>query len=179
MGACCGIFFSVKDKQYIIYSKKNYFDGNLINVSTYNNNIENLNIINKTEVGDNDNSKHNNSYRVKGLKKHNYFRGLHGSPHLHLNHKLCDIADKYLKKLLEPDKIISSELYNGEILGENVFIYNCEKTFVEICELWYEENKKYNYNLNKFQIDTGHFSQMVWNKTKEVGFSFLFDEKKK
>ena len=103
---------------------------------------------------------------------------MHGSPPLHLNHELCDIAYKYLKKLLEPDKIISSELYNGEILGENVFIYNCEKTFVEICELWYEENKKYNYNLNKFQIDTGHFSQMVWNKTKEVGFSFLFDEKK-
>ena len=57
MGACCGIFASAKDNQYIIYSKIKNLDGDLINVSTYNNNKENLYIINKTEVGDNDNSK--------------------------------------------------------------------------------------------------------------------------
>ena len=33
--------------------------------------------------------------------------------------------------------------------------------------MWYDENKVYNYNLNKFQFSAGHFSQLV-NKLNKV-----------
>ena len=101
---------------------------------------------------------------------------MHGSPPLRLNNELCDQAEKYLNEILETNNIIGSELYKGEILGENIFIYNGEKTPEEICEIWYNENLY--YKLNNFQIDAGHFSQMIWKNTKEVGFSFIFDKNK-
>ena len=39
-----------------------------------------------------------------------------------------------------------------------------------ICDEWYKESENYNYKLNKFQKGTGHFTQMIWKDTKEVGF---------
>ena len=40
---------------------------------------------------------------------------------------------------------------------------------------WYNEYKQYNFDLNKYQKGTTHFTQLVWKATKEVGFGFYFN----
>jgi hypothetical protein len=39
----------------------------------------------------------------------------------------------------------------------------------QMSEQWYEEANNYNYN-DDFQQGKGHFAQMVWRNTREVGF---------
>ena len=42
----------------------------------------------------------------------------------------------------------------------------------EICESWYNEKKNYIFGQIKYQKGTGHFTQMIWKGTKEVGFGW-------
>jgi hypothetical protein len=42
----------------------------------------------------------------------------------------------------------------------------------ETTEAWYNECKKYDYhNRQTYQSETGHFTQLVWRNTQEVGFA--------
>ena len=42
----------------------------------------------------------------------------------------------------------------------------------EMTESWYNEHRKYDYNNSRYyQPGTGHFTQIVWNNSQEVGFA--------
>lgn len=42
----------------------------------------------------------------------------------------------------------------------------------EMTESWYNECQKYDYeNRRSYQSGTGHFTQIVWEKSQEVGFA--------
>lgn len=39
-------------------------------------------------------------------------------------------------------------------------------------ESWYKENQKYDYHSRQvYQSGTGHFTQIIWKNTQEVGFA--------
>ena len=61
---------------------------------------------------------------------------------------------------------------DNQPLGVN--IYNGDKKISpeDICKEWYNENKFYNYDIDKFQKKAIHFTQIVWKNTIEVGFAF-------
>ena len=40
----------------------------------------------------------------------------------------------------------------------------------DMTKSWYDEINKYNFNSKKFIKGTGHFTQIVWKNSKEVGF---------
>ena len=62
---------------------------------------------------------------------------------------------------------------NEEDLGENLYInYQGPVDIKTICNSWYNEKNKYDFSNNKYQKGTGHFTQMIWKKTKEVGFGW-------
>ena len=42
----------------------------------------------------------------------------------------------------------------------------------DMCDKWYGEIKNYDKNLNEYQKNTSHFTQMVWKETKEIGFAY-------
>ena len=44
-----------------------------------------------------------------------------------------------------------------------------DATGIAVTKNWYGENKKHNYT-DDWKNGTGHFTQMVWKETKEVGF---------
>ena len=118
-----------------------------------------------------------NSFRKEALKKHNEYRVKHKVPDLKLNENLNEMAQKYANHLLDSQSKINFpfNIYNNDSnLGENIMI-STKKTAEEMCEIWYNESKNYDFNINKFQKGTGHFTQLIWKETKEVGFGFKID----
>ena len=118
-----------------------------------------------------------NSFRKEALKKHNEYRVKHKVPDLKLNENLNEMAQKYANHLLDSQskKNFPINIYNNDSnLGENIMI-STKKNAEEMCETWYSESKNYDFNINKFQKGTGHFTQLIWKETKEVGFGFKFD----
>jgi len=48
------------------------------------------------------------------------------------------------------------------------------KDFKTAITAWYDEVKYYNYNKPGFSGSTGHFTQVVWKSTKQVGCAKKF-----
>ena len=113
----------------------------------------------------------------KVLQNNNNFRAKHGSPDLELSDTLCKKAENVVKQLSDDRKDKKEDddslfIYHNEPLGVNIY-YNKEKKSPEdICQKWYDENSNYKYGSDKFQKDAIHFTQMIWKKTKKVGFAF-------
>ena len=64
----------------------------------------------------------------------------------------------------------SENCYDDDILGENLFYCGgMEPTGASVSKNWYGENKNHNFS-GDWKKGTGHFTQMVWKETKEVGF---------
>ena len=124
----------------------------------------------KNEFNDNKMDEFNN----RMLEEHNILRKKHKNTNiLKLNIELCKIAADFLKEIIdEKNQVPFSKIYKNDILGENVLISEKKLEPEKVCYEWYKEKKNYNYKLNKFQRGLGHFTQLVWKGTKEVGFSF-------
>ncbi len=85
------------------------------------------------------------------------------------------IAQNYSKKLHDNNKFEhSNATYDGKDMGENLYkrmgtfnIYNPPDATIA----WYNEIKDYNFNTGKSKNanQIGHFTQVVWKGTKEVG----------
>lgn len=66
--------------------------------------------------------------------------------------------------------------------GENVYMSTNEKltdsqAVIEATNLWYNENRKYNYRSATYSSSTGHFTQVVWKSTKYLGVGFARSSK--
>ena len=118
------------------------------------------------------------SFRDEILKNHNEKRQLHGSPELTPNTSLNNKAQDYAKQILDSQgkKAFPANTYNDSAVGENVIISSKKKPN-EIFEKWYNEKNSYDFSLNKFQKGTGHFTQIVWKETKEIGIGLEKDDK--
>ena len=113
------------------------------------------------------------------LENHNQKRALHESKPLKINEELNKLAVEYAKQISDGNSI-KEKLYNGIFLGENIYIYKGEKLDVnEMCNDWYNEINKYDKQLNQYQKNTSHFTQMIWKGTKELGFGIVKNKKDK
>ena len=106
------------------------------------------------------------------LQIHCDLRKRHGIKKLKLNEELNKMAQTHAKNLSFSDQSFVKDIYNNEVLGVNVLVSDKNLEPKIICNEWYNESKKYNFNNYKFQKGTGHFTQMIWKDTKEVGFGF-------
>ena len=111
------------------------------------------------------------------IKLHNYYRKKHGCPDLIGDSELNEMATEYAQQLIESKTpIFSSHTYKGQALGENIFKSNQKIIIENICKEWYEEYNNYNYNLNKFQKGTNHFTQLIWKDSTLIGFGLSSNE---
>lgn len=121
----------------------------------------------------NNNSDFNlNSFRKEALAVHNDYRSNHNAPPLKLNSKLNDIAQKYAEQLAKKDTMVHSKnKMDGQDLGENLFMCGGYMiTGKDMTKSWYDEIYDYNFKKPDFKSGTGHFTQVVWVGSKEVGF---------
>jgi uncharacterized protein YkwD len=105
----------------------------------------------------------------QALKGHNFYRKKHGVPSLTLSDELCQIAQAWANKIAADEKMQHSQ--NG--YGEN--IHWCSGDVpkgTSPVKHWYSEFKDYDYKKDAdFQPGTGHFTQVVWKATKELGIA--------
>ena len=105
---------------------------------------------------------------------------MHQVEPLKLNKDLCKIAENYSKHLASIGYLDHSDnCYHDDALGENLyFCFGMDPSGSLVTKNWYSESKNYNYN-GDWSNGTGHFTQLVWKETKEVGFGKCKNQKGK
>ena len=113
-----------------------------------------------------------NAFRKEELSVHNDYRSNHNAPPLKLNSKLNDIAQNYAEQLAKKDKMVHSKnKMDGQDLGENLFMCGGHMiTGKDMTKAWYDAIDDYDFKKPDFKSGTGHFTQVVWVGSKEVGF---------
>ncbi|UJR16902.1 hypothetical protein I4U23_003800 [Adineta vaga] len=118
------------------------------------------------------NNNDNTAFIESSLHLHNKLRRRHGARALQLNNDLCNLAQKWANYLAEKTQFKHSGTeYRGSKLGENLYYQsNPMEGGKESTKAWYNEIKDYDFNRGEFSQATGHFTQLVWKESKEVGF---------
>ncbi|XP_038047451.1 Golgi-associated plant pathogenesis-related protein 1-like [Patiria miniata] len=108
------------------------------------------------------------TFREDMLLAHNRYRAKHDVGALKLSSYLCNLAQSWAEHLASTDTFKHS---NNKEFGENmVWRFSAtEITGQQATDQWYSEIKNYNFGDTGFQLGTGHFSQVVWKDSKEIG----------
>jgi hypothetical protein len=117
------------------------------------------------------------------LQYHNFLRFKHNAPPLSHSTALQNSAQNWAEQLLKFNHVDGSPQSKAAEVGESI----CRKhgtttmegasvagdlvsniTAKEAVEYWYMDSKKYNFR--EGTGDAGSFTQLVWKRTREVGF---------
>ena len=115
-----------------------------------------------------------NDFQKSALDAHNNYRTKHHVGKLVLNQELCDIAQKYAQELARTGNFAHSNAsFHGDNMGENLFAcYGMKITGKMMTDDWYDEISQYDFNNPGYISGTGHFTQVIWKESKQVGFGF-------
>ncbi|XP_034935535.1 uncharacterized protein [Chelonus insularis] len=105
------------------------------------------------------------------LETHNYYRSRHGVPPLRLNKQLCKTSQDWANILATKGRL--EHRANIEY-GENLYCMwsSNPKTIVngdEPVNDWYAEEVQHQYNREPTTLKTGHFTQVIWRGSTELG----------
>ncbi|XP_060766785.1 Golgi-associated plant pathogenesis-related protein 1 isoform X2 [Neoarius graeffei] len=117
------------------------------------------------------------NFKAKFHAKHNEYREKHGVPALTLSDDLCSSAQAWADHLLSTKCLQHSNTNNGENLYYFQSSVPKKLTGEEPVDSWYNEIKDYDFAAPGFQSNTGHFTQVVWKSTEEVGVGLATDGK--
>lgn len=110
------------------------------------------------------------SFEKEVLDAHNSYRARHNAPPLQLNDKLSNLATDWAKYLLANNRM---EHRKNSGYGENIYMASGGNLAgTDAVRSWYNEIKYYNWNHPSFQMNTGHFTQVVWKSSKKLGVGF-------
>eukprot|EP00111_Clytia_hemisphaerica_P009273 TCONS_00027232-protein len=110
------------------------------------------------------------SFKQQVLDAHNSCRQKHGTPPLQWSDVLAQQAQSWADKIAKKGKFehSPSKLRKGQ--GENIACAGGkELTGEDAVKMWYDEIKDFNFKNVKYNSKCGHFSQMVWVSTTEIG----------
>ena len=126
----------------------------------------------------NNNDGNDNDVENEALQCHNDYRNKHHAPPLTINKELSAIAQQYADYLAKNDIFEHSDnKYNNNPLGEN--LYMCSGTAItgkSMTTSWYNEIKDYDFNKPGFSMQTGHFTQVIWKSTTQMGIGYAKSE---
>ncbi|KAK6621336.1 hypothetical protein RUM43_011642 [Polyplax serrata] len=85
--------------------------------------------------------------------------------------QLAKYAQEWAEELARLDRM---EHRKNRKYGENLYCFkstNCGvvATASQACKSWYNEIKNYDFDCEPRSLSTGHFTQMVWRTTRELG----------
>lgn len=101
------------------------------------------------------------------LETHNEYRKLHNAEPLTHNPEISKFSQEYAEKLSNMSDLIHSDQEKyGENLASGTFDDSYENIVKNAIKLWYSEK---NSGVN----GKGHFTQLVWKSSKELGIGFV------
>lgn len=81
--------------------------------------------------------------------------------------ELCNAAGAWAEHLAATNTLEhSSDKDHGENLAS---AKGYELRGDKVAEMWYDEVKDYNFEIPAFNAKCGHFTQMIWRETKQLG----------
>jgi len=142
-----------------------------------NNNNNNKNYLKLIEVKENkiDIKKFIND----AFNQHNYYRKLHNSPLLTINNDLITYSQNFANEMsIKDDDSHSNCIWKEDlIIGESIYSSNKFFTGKDMTNYFYDENKYYDFEKSICETKASRFTQMIWKKTKEVGFGIAYSNK--
>jgi hypothetical protein len=80
-------------------------------------------------------------------------------------------AQKYAEKLARSGTLKHSSKSERDDMGENLAMFSgdYDNSGQRASDMWYEEVKDYNFSRKGYQGGSGHFTQLVWKGSKELG----------
>lgn len=97
----------------------------------------------------------------------NVYRAIHGVPLVSYSTQLEAHAQAWSDYMAATNQFRHSTGRYGENLA--MFGSNTNNPCVRAVDRWYAENEEYDYLQSKFIFNAGHFTQLVWKRTTEVG----------
>ncbi|XP_026484738.1 peptidase inhibitor 16-like isoform X1 [Vanessa tameamea] len=112
-----------------------------------------------------------NDFENEALEIHNEYRREHGVPPLVLNKDICKISQKWAEELAKNDKMAYSV---NQTYGESVYCgwspdSNTKIKAKDCVDRWYNEINDFSFGKEPDVLNCGHFTQIVWRSTKELG----------
>ncbi|XP_020908986.1 Golgi-associated plant pathogenesis-related protein 1 isoform X2 [Exaiptasia diaphana] len=113
------------------------------------------------------------SFTKKSLDAHNKYRSQHNVPLLTWSSELAREAQAWAKNIAKKNKLMhAKDRKSGE--GENIFMSSSadfDDAGADATDSWYSEVKNYNFKKGGYQPNTGHFTQVVWKSSSELGMA--------
>lgn len=101
------------------------------------------------------------------IAAHNAVRARVAMPPLRWSDRLAARARDWADHLLEQQQFVHRL---NSPYGENLFkISGANASPAQVVEQWASESRDYDYNSNKCRAVCGHYTQIVWRDTREVG----------
>ncbi|XP_065896937.1 uncharacterized protein [Dysidea avara] len=101
------------------------------------------------------------------ITAHNQYRSKHNAPPLKWSSKAAMAAQRWAEQLAKQNKLQHGD---HEGMGQNLaYMSGKPMTGQEATDMWYDEVKKYDFKNPRFTPGTGHFTQVVWVGSKEIG----------
>ncbi|XP_023221216.1 Golgi-associated plant pathogenesis-related protein 1-like [Centruroides sculpturatus] len=108
------------------------------------------------------------------LQWHNHYRTIHGVPPLKLSKELCRYAEEWAKN------IAASENFRhrpNNKYGENIYMEwssnpNSQVSGQKAVDSWYSEIKFHQFGREPTSLKSGHFTQVIWKESKELGVAY-------
>lgn len=109
------------------------------------------------------------SFAAAILNEHNVKRALHSAPPLEWNNTLAQYAQNYATSSFSCDNV--QLIHSGGPYGENLaagYVGGAAPV-----DAWYDEISDYDFSNPGFSEQTGHFTQVVWKSTSQVGCYYV------
>lgn len=118
-----------------------------------------------------DDSKDEKQFEEECLKWHNHYREKHGVKPLKLSAQLSKYAKEWVTDIAKRD-VLEHRPHN--IYGENIFMKwstdpNFKITGRDAVDNWYAEIKDHVFGREPTSLKSGHFTQVVWKTSEELG----------
>ena len=107
------------------------------------------------------------SFHKDLLDRHNVLRERHDAPSLKWSGEIQQWAQEWAEKIAGEDRMYHRQ---PNKYGENIYwISGGKPEGASIVDAWYNEIKDYRFKRPGFSSQTGHFTQVVWKGSAELG----------
>jgi len=101
------------------------------------------------------------------LEAHNRLRAKHCAPPLRWSPEVAESARRWAESLARRGCVLD---HSRGRYGENLAVATTGSlSAAEVAGLWYAEVKHYRFGRSGFSMQTGHFTQLVWVGTQDLG----------